>query len=147
MLIGAMLMLLMGYTASAENEKPCVLIEYNGHTIEPISPEYYPADPGKEYILVDINIENRGYDDGVYTNPWNFGLWVDNVKYSYDGTTSLLESIDEPELDTVTLEPGGKISGGLVFMIPEGAINWALSFHDSKKHKVEYNHINTNEES
>ena len=43
--------------------------------------EWNKADPGYTYLVLDLDIENRGYDS-FSTNPLNFSVVVNNVKYN-----------------------------------------------------------------
>ena len=110
--------------ASAEQY---VQVDSSGQAINQINP-YSTPDVGKIYLLVHITISNHGYDD-VYTNPNNFQVEVNKVRYGYDSSSYSLQDIGKPILDTnAHLSDGGQISGYLVFQIPADASRYDLVY-------------------
>ena len=72
----------------------------------------YEADPGYTYLVVSLDIENKGYES-FSTNSFYFSVIVSNVEY--DTAWVALED----ELKTVDLLNGGSTSGKLTFEVPE----------------------------
>lgn len=134
--IGLVLLLFSG-VASAEQY---VQVDSSGQAINQIS-AYSTPDVGKIYLLVHITISNHGYDD-VYTNPNNFQVEVNKVKYGYDSVSYLLGDIGKPMLDAnAHLGDGGQISGYLVFQIPADAPRYYLIYNPGyPPMKVKYNY-------
>ena len=123
--------------ASAEQY---VQVDSSGQAINHISP-YSTPNVGKIYLLVHITIANHGYDD-VYTNPNNFRVEVNKVKYGYDSASFSLDQIGKPILDAnAHLSDGGQISGYLVFQIPADTKRFEIIYHPGyPPMKVRYNY-------
>jgi len=88
---------------------------------------YSSPDPGKMFLVIDLTIENHGYDS-VDTNPYRFKVTVDNVQYDIAGVSYSLDSIDKAMLDSVTLKDGGKISGSLAFQVPGTTTDYSFEY-------------------
>jgi hypothetical protein len=114
--------LLIAGMASAEQH---VLIGYSGQIINQISSQ--TPDIGKAFLLVELTIANSGYDN-VSINSDNFKVEINDVMYSYDRSSDLLYKIGKPALGTVELDDGERISGYLVFQIPEGSKRFSVVF-------------------
>jgi hypothetical protein len=120
LIMGAVL--LIAGMASAEQY---VQIGYSGQIINQISSQ--TPDLGRAFLLVDFTIANSGYDN-VSINPGNFKVEINNVEYGYDRSSDLLYKIGKPALGTVELGDGERISGYLVFQIPEGSKRFSVVF-------------------
>ena len=90
-----------------------IIIKYSSTTKSQIG-EWIKADPGYTYLILDLEIENHGYES-FSTNPLNFSVVVDNVEYD---TAFVFGS--ENELKTMDLLNGGTIRGTLAFEVPSG---------------------------
>lgn len=136
-LILSLVVLMLVSIVSAEQY---VQVDCSGQIIDQISPYSTPA-VGKILLLMQITIANHGYDD-VYTNPNNFQVEVNKVKYSYDSASFLLADIGKPILDAnAHLGDGGEISGYLVFQIPAGTTDYKLIYDPGyPPMKVRYNY-------
>ena len=75
---------------------------------------YSSPDPGKKFLVIDLTIENHGYDS-FDTDPYRFKVTADKVQYDIAGASYYLDSIGKAMLDSVTLRDGGKISGFLAY--------------------------------
>jgi hypothetical protein len=135
-LILSLVVLMLVSIVSAEQY---VQVDSSGQAINQIS-AYSTPDVGKIYLLVHITISNHGYDD-VYTNPNNFQVEINKVKYGYDSASYSLSDIGKPKLDTAHLSDGGQISGYLVFQIPADAPRYDLIYDPGyPPMKVKYNY-------
>lgn len=112
-----------------------VKVNYSGQTIDKIS--YTTPDIGKTFLLVDITIANHGYDD-VSTNPGNFYIEINNVKYGYDSSSYSLKEIGKHTLEMADLADGGQISGYLVFQIPANENKYQLIYDNYEGYDVRY---------
>ena len=73
----------------------------------------YKAPPGKTYLLVNLDIENNGYDTfKVYSS--DVKVIINGAKYSSAMVTYSLDN----SLPITELLDGGKISGSVAFEIP-----------------------------
>ena len=88
-----------------------IIIEYSSITTQQIG-EWNKAKPGYVYLVLDLHIENQGYDS-FSTNPLNFSVVVNNVEYNVAFVVGL-----ENKLKAVDLLSGGKARGTLVFEVP-----------------------------
>lgn len=120
-----------------------VQVDYSGEIAESIP--FYEPDIGMTFLLVDITIANRGYDE-ISTSAICFDIIANGAKYDYmyGGSRFSLEELDLPRLEDVDLLDGGQRSGYLVFQIPEGFEDWKLTYDDYnsiKDRDVRYNKI------
>jgi len=128
-IIGIVLLLI-----SMANAEQYVQVDYSGQSIAGIVDEV-----SKTLLLVYINITNNGYDS-VSTNPYNFQVEINKVKYNFDWVSYSLDDVGLPKLDSVDLGDGGQTSGYLAFTIPANAKEFALIFDpDSSLMNVKYN--------
>ena len=88
-----------------------IIIEYSSATKQQIG-EWSKGKPGYVYLVLDLHIENQGYDS-FSTNPLFFYVVVSNVKYSAAFVMGL-----ESELKVVDLLDGGKTAGEIAFEVP-----------------------------
>ena len=119
-----------------QGEQPYVHVDYSGQTIDQIS--YATPDFGKTFLVVNITIANNGYYD-VYTNPGDYRVEVNNVKYVYDSVSYSLDDIGKTVLDMAHLGDGKQTSGYLVFQIPANSTEFALIFDNYPPMEVRYN--------
>ena len=91
------------------------------------------ADPGYTFLVVNLEIENRGYDS-FSTNPFFFSVVVSNVKYST--TFTMLDN----QLKAVDLLNGGKVVGKLAFEVPEDvpSVGYQIIYQAFKKYNIEW---------
>jgi hypothetical protein len=99
--------------------------------------EFLKPDSGKEWIKVEVTIENKSDSTASY-NTFDWKLQdsdgvikdVDAVAYSVDGA-----------LNSGELAPGGKVSGFLVFAVPQDdtglKLQYSPSFWTDKKVEIE----------
>lgn len=87
---------------------------------------YSTAKTGKEYMIMNVTIQNRGSDE-VSFNTFDFKIQdINGAQTSADASSYSLED----SLNSGTLAPNGKITGSLAFEIPEGT-NAKLIFQPS----------------
>jgi hypothetical protein len=122
-------------TTKSTSDDIYVHVQHSGQQMNKIG--YSTPDPGKVYLVVNLNLENHGYS-GVDTNPNNFKIEANSIEYGYSPATYSLPDAGYPKLDTVTLKDGGKISGRLAFEVPKGTTSYTLTF-DSWFKDVRYN--------
>ena len=89
------------------------------------------ADPGKQYLIIDITIENIGKDKNLsYSGDQFIILDSDEViEISYGEDVSSLEL--EKHFNGDNISPGEKRQGELSFQVPEGAKGLLLKFEYS----------------
>ena len=99
--------------------------------------QYYQADDGKEYIVVNIMVKNSG-QESEYVSPFTFSMNNDGV-----ATANAFVTVD-PTLDASDLAPGASTSGNVVYEIDQGAANLKLQYEttvygpDYQAHKLTY---------
>lgn len=77
---------------------------------------YSTAKTGKEYVVVNVTIQNKGKDE-VSFNTFDFKIQdVNGAQTSADASSYSLED----SLNSGTLAPNGKITGSLAFEVPAG---------------------------
>jgi len=99
-------------TPSPPSPTKQIIIKYSATTMTQIG-SWDKADEGYTYLVLDLDIENDGYDS-FSTNPFYFCVIVNNVKYDSAFVFEL-----EDELKLVDLLDGGRVSGKLAFEVPE----------------------------
>lgn len=83
--------------------------------------EYYQAEEGKEYVVVNLTVKNIG-DDIEYISPYTFTL-------NNAGTATANAFVNvEPELSDEDLTPGESTTGNIVFEVEQGAANLKLQY-------------------
>ena len=82
---------------------------------------------GKEYVIVTVNIENKGKNNLSY-NPWYFKL--QNSQGQQESMT--FTTIDkDTSLQSGELIPGGKVTGTVTFEQPKGDAGLILIYNDN----------------
>jgi hypothetical protein len=109
-----------------------VVIRYSSTTTEHLG-EWYEADPGYTYLVVSLDIENKGYDS-FNTGSWNFAAIVSNVEYDTTWVT-----LDD-RLKVVNLLDGGRISGKLAFEVPKEVTStgYQLKYQGWERYNIEW---------
>jgi hypothetical protein len=98
-----------------------ITIRYTEKTVNKI--EYSEAGQGLTFLVVTVEIQNHA-DKEFSTNPYNFNVIVNNVKYNHHfATYSLPDS-----LKAVDLLKDGTASGSLVFEVPSGTTAYTLTY-------------------
>ena len=85
--------------------------------------DYAPAEDGKEYILLNLTISNRG-DSSEYVSPYDF--YVNNQ----DELISNSYLISDSSLDYTTLVAGKLVKGGILYEVPKDASGLKLQYTD-----------------
>jgi len=93
----------------------------------------YEADPGYTYLVVSLDIENKGYES-FSTNSFYFSVIVSNVEY--DTTWVGLED----KLKAVDLLNGGSTSGKLAFEVPKdvSTTSYQLKYQAWESYNIEW---------
>ena len=117
---------------------PYVLIKCQGTTYPKIG--YSHAEPGKVYLVTNLQIENHGYDE-FSVNPNYVKIEINKVQYDYSWIG--VGDLGLSSLDSATLKDGGIITGAVAFEVPSNTNQYALtwktwSFLESYNVKVEY---------
>lgn len=118
------LLLISTITCSVAQEKYVLLSVDSGTVVHKLG--YSEADPGKEYMLVNVNVENHGYDE-FKLDPSCFKMVVNKIVYDRDYLSSMAEN-GYPPLEDVGLEDGGVLSGWIAFTIPDGTTAYTLRY-------------------
>ena len=107
-----------------ENPAPiqAIYIKQSSQTTDNIGGIYNAAE-GKTYLIVNLEIENRGYAK-FSTNPLYWKVEVDKLGYSYSPATYSLPN----KLDMVDIQNGGKIKGTLAFEVPAKTDKYTLQY-------------------
>lgn len=79
------------------------------------------ADAGKIFVKVSMTIKNNGYST-FNTNPSNFALTTNNVKYTYDANTYSLN-----QWETVDVLNDGTYTGTLLYQVPSDSSSITMS--------------------
>jgi len=98
------------------SESKTTMILTNGYG--PIVPTGYNI-----FLIVTFQIQSHA-DQEFYTNPNNFYVIGNNVKYGYSSNSFLVSGM----LPTVDLLKGGSVSGKLVFEVPSGSIIYTPTY-------------------
>ena len=86
--------------------------------------------------MVTVEIRNHA-DNEFSTNPFNFKVIVNNVKYDHHFTTYSLPD----SLRAVDLLKDGVTSGSLVFEVPLGTVAYTLTYEAPFRNvKIEWIH-------
>jgi len=136
-----------GITSTKSNEMPSnyILINRSATLYNSIG-RYTKPDPGKVFLLLNMEIENHGYSE-FSVNPLYFPIIIDGVEYSRDSATYALDDLGFAPLDTVKLRNGGKTSGGLVYQIPEGKTQYAIEYDGIGSYNFKYGSLQTKEQT
>ena len=99
-----------------------IVIRYSATTASQVG-SWSVAKPGHVYLIVSLDIENRGYQSFSASSFWFYAI-VNQVKYSTAWVV-----IDD-ELPLVDLLDGGRISGKIVFEVPKqnGSVTYSLTY-------------------
>ncbi|MGQ9469260.1 MAG: DUF4352 domain-containing protein [Nitrososphaerales archaeon] len=97
---------------------------------------FWTAEAGKTLLVVNMTIENCGYDE-FYVNPSNFRV-VDNVVYSHSITTYFLDDVGYIPMQPVYVLDGGKIVCAISFEIPKGYQSVSLRHRGAMQFKIEW---------
>jgi hypothetical protein len=81
------------------------------------------ASQGKAFLIIHAAIENHGYR-AFEATPNYFETIIDNVSYPYDNATFLAKS----PLNSSIIFDRGKISGHLVFQVPQNKSEYAIRY-------------------
>jgi hypothetical protein len=106
---------------------------------------YAKPDPGKVFLLLNMDIENHGYPE-FSVSPLYFKVIIDGVEYSYDSSTYSLDERGLAPLDSVKLRDGGKTSGCLVYQIPDGKSRYVIEYSGFGSYNFEYGSLQTEEQ-
>ena len=89
------------------------------------------ADPGKQYLIIDITIENIGKDKNLSYSGDQFVILDSDeaIEISYGEDVSSLEL--EKHFNGDNISPGEKRQGELSFQVPEGTKGLLLKFEYS----------------
>ncbi|WAM22591.1 MAG: DUF4352 domain-containing protein (plasmid) [Candidatus Methanoperedens sp.] len=98
---------------------------------------YSEAPQGKIFLIITMTVDNKGYNK-INTNPNNFKLLANNIKYDYATESYSLTG----KLDSIDLLNGGTINGSLAFEVPSDLENYQLQYEASfRKYNVIYNKV------
>ncbi len=109
-------------SANSGIAKPYVLIKCKGTLYNNLG-QYTKAEPGKVYLVTNLQIENHGYDE-FNVNPNYVKVEINNVQYDYSWIG--VSDLGLASLDSVTLKDGGITSGSIAFEIPSNANQYSL---------------------
>jgi hypothetical protein len=120
-------------TPSASDIAKRVIIEYSSTTTQQIG-EWSKAKPGYVYLVLDLHIENQGYDS-FSTNPLFFYVVVSNVKYSVAFVMGL-----EDELEVVDVLNRGEVRGKIAFEVPAEVSNtgYQIRYEAFKEYNIDW---------
>ena len=131
------LLLIVGY-GIYETVKPTpqydVTIRYTERFAEQI--DTWAPSQGHTFLVVNLDIENHG-DRKFTADPMYFKVIANNVEYGYDHVTLML---DNRLKSFVELHKNGRISGSIVFEIPEGTTEYTLTYTGLGNWKINWIH-------
>lgn len=131
-------LLVSGCTASESDEsagpegEANITIGYSGRTTPQIS-EYSSSSEGNTFLILNLTVKNNGYEE-ISTNPMNFYVTIDNVKYDYSSETYSLEN----GLETVDVMNGGSVSGEVAFEVPKDFNSYKLRYEAWSDYNIEW---------
>jgi hypothetical protein len=79
------------------------------------------AQPGRIFLIVDIQIENKGRNS-IHIHPIHFNIYVGNAAYAAQNYST------KDAMQQGILARGASRRGKIVFMVPENASNYVLSY-------------------
>jgi len=109
-----------------------IIIKYTYTTMDSISS--WKAEAGKTLLVVNMTIENHGYDS-FYLDPLNFEAVVDGVVYKHSIITHFLDDVGYIPMQPVYLLNEGKVVCAIAFEISKGYQSislrhmWALQYN------------------
>jgi hypothetical protein len=106
--------LLIGDTNVCTGPSQSIFINYSSSIANTIG-DYNKAPQGKTYMIVTLEIENKGYNK-FSTNSLYWEAEVNKLKYSTSFATFSLND----KLELVDVLDGGKVKGSIAFEVPEG---------------------------
>lgn len=86
--------------------------------------EYNKAPQGKTYLIVTLEIENKGYKK-FNTNSFYWEAEVNKLRYSASSATFSLND----KLELVDVLDGGKVKGSIAFEVPEGTVSYTTYYN------------------
>jgi len=88
------------------------------------------ATPGNHYVVVDVTLTNLNKNDLYMGNLLNFRLnTYDGAAYSFSSLSGVL--LNNTLEDQFHTNPGDKVTGQIMFEIPQSAKATALTYADS----------------
>jgi Telomeric repeat-binding factor 2. len=106
----------------------------------PIGPKatYVTAPPGRDYMILHIDIENNGYPK-FDVDPSKFIVVMNDVEYMPTNMTCILQPRGVAILNHVKLRDGGKISGCLVYEVPhKDELEYIIEYVDQNEYNFQY---------
>jgi hypothetical protein len=100
-----------------------IYFDWKGTTTYQIG-EYNKAPPGFEYVIADVYVKNYDSDKTPSTNPWNWKLIVDGLKYDHDSAT-YDSSIGQQNVEVLK---GAEVKTKIVFLIKGHPANATLQY-------------------
>lgn len=125
-------------STNSDMTEPYVLIKCQGTLYDEIS-QYTEADPGKVYLVTDLQIENHGYDE-FSVNPNYVKVVINNVQYDYSWVD--VGDLGLSSLDSVTLMDGGMVCGAVAFEIPSSTNQYSLVWKAWESYNVKIEFVN-----
>ena len=89
-----------------------ITIKYSMSSAQKLG-DFSEAPKGKTYLILNLDIENNGYDS-FFVSPIALNIVINGAKYSSSMDSYYLDN----SLSSVDLIDGGKISGNLAFVVP-----------------------------
>lgn len=119
-------------TPPAETGKK-IIITYSSNITNKVGErEWQKADPGYTYLILDLDIENQGYES-FSTGRSAFSVVVSNVGYdvTYVGLDDMLKVVD--------LLDGGRITGKLAFEVPEDVtdVGYQVRYESVREYNIQ----------
>lgn len=90
------------------------------------------AESEMTYLILDLTVSNQGYEE-FNTNPFYWGVIVDNVKYDVAFVYNL-----ENEMKSRDVMDGGEVSGNIAFEVPENVEDFEVVYEAFTKYNIEY---------
>jgi hypothetical protein len=118
------------------SQNKAVTITHSPRNLNGIGAYSTPAS-GKVYLVVNMTIQNRGYDK-FEVNPFYFKVVVDSVAYSYSIASSALGDEGYTYLGVASVLDGGKISGALAFEVPKGYSLYSMQYNGFSTYTINW---------
>ncbi|UCC57593.1 MAG: DUF4352 domain-containing protein [Candidatus Bathyarchaeum sp.] len=133
------LVFLVGNYLASPAESKNITISYSSQTADVVTTIYgdnIQSDSGKDFLILDMTIDNNGYES-FSTNQYWFHVIVEDIEYDFDYHSVLLE-----DWMTVDVLDGETFQGILMFQIPESASSFTLVYESAfSEYKIVWNEI------
>lgn len=122
--------------------KPLLTVAMNGtrtlayltpRTSSPYYSPYYTAPPGQKLLICDVTVTYSGRDRGMLACRQSDFVLQDNEGAYHRGAQLFANNLREVLMLNVTLNPGVKMRGDVVFVVPQATVATKVEYRPAKK--------------